>query len=679
MEKILTAIENHADDGPRAADIYFETANMDKRELAEYVATHKDELRELLGVRDLADKDGSPELTKEFWDMVKLGNSIQNPDPYQRHDYYGEDLKSVDSYMEDFGVQKEGGEYSDDMRAAFTNKDNPGYFGNFDRDMVTDLALREGLTYDEYIDRMKRSTDEWQRGNQARGYDADNGITWRWFTDLGQEIAFPRIREKKLAGLPATWEDYLGDIAEAGLNFVPGVGILNKLTGKVVAKLPETLGFISRLGIEGLESAAVPLGSQALDVALYSDDDPRGQWDWQRVGTQYGGAVGAKGAIKMLGRTAKDAASLRSGKAGEQKVRNAMEVIEDIGYDARNSIEKRGLAQQRMAELSKDANYMDFNGRTFMSPEQNKTGLFLGPEEGKAYMDFVIKKNEAERLAKSQGARTALAEQQRAYNNELKRIGEGSEKITDPNKKVKYIEDRLNEAEDKYDLTKPYNEFQVLNRSDKDIVQLPDGRFAYAEGGVIGGLDGSPKWQTNFMGQPDELPPKVIVLKQFDDPVSPKTETYKVGKVKQEVTEAPRDIVVRKELNKDKDFSSVASGRARWNKPVNTATNFAFNAAAREGIVGQGLDLDEKRQAALYNQMLTKLRPVVAESGKTPEGKRRAVDAVMNVLTYGLDNLPEEMYKKDKATYKAIAKQLGSADWSHWSDHKVPDQPTTSY
>lgn len=706
--KILTAIENHADDNDRASEIYFETVNMDKRELADYVASHLEELRELLGIRDLATKDGAPELTKEFWDMVKLGRSIQNPDPYQKHDYYGDDLKTVDSYMEDFGVQKENGEYNDDLRAAFTNPENPAYYGNFDRDMVRDLAQRDNISVDEYLDKIRRTADSWQRGNQARGYNADNGLTWRWFTDLGQELVFPRVREKKLAGQGASAEDFIGDLAELGLNFVPGVGILNKFTGKVVAKMPETLSLISRIGVEGLESAAVPLGSQALDIALYSDDDPRGDWKWERVGAQYTGAVGAKGVLKMAGSTAKNAASMNAGKAGEDRFRNAMKILEDVGYDAENSIARRGMAQRNQAAKAMDPRYNDET--SFLTPEQNKSGYMGDLGDVKRLNDFEVKRAEAERLAKSQGARKAYATAKRnldevdeelyVLDNTLAEAEEDGLDAVIYNGKEVSVADlqakrdaalaKRQKAEAKVQSTR--EKYISADNDGKNLVQLDDGSLMYNEYGVVGGLDvdGSriPMYYTTFddyVGTPTPIPAKVTVLKNFDDPIpdSP-TVTKGIGKgmgykpVTQTVEYAPRDKVVRPLLEEDKDFSSVASGRAKWNKPVNIGANVVFNAGAREGWVGQGLGLDEKRQAALYNQMLMKLRPLVAESGKSPEGKRRTVDAIMNVMDYGLDNLPEEMYKKDKATYKAIAAQLGSKDWSHWSESKVKDYPTTS-
>lgn len=703
MEKILTAIENHADDGPRAADIYFETANMDKRELAEYVAAHKDELKELLGIRDLASKEGSPETSKEFWELVRLGNSIMNTDPYTRHDYYGEDLPTVDDYMEKFGVQKEKGEFSDETKAAFTNPNNPAYFGNYDKDMIRDLALQEGLSVDEYLNKIRRTTDEWRRTRKERGYDPEGGVDiGKWLYDLGEEIAFPRLREARIAGKDWEMNDLVGDLAELGLSFAPGTGLISRATGKVVANWPKTVRILSNMGVNAVESAAVPLGSQALDVALYGDDDPRGKWDWDRVGAQYAGAIGAKGALKVGARAAKGVAEME-GKAGSAKFRDAMDVIEDIGYDAKNSIAKRGAIQEQRARTATNEKYNDKS--SFLTPEQNKTGYFGDVSDVKAYNDFMIRKAEAERLAKSQDARKAFAkareEATRAdgdyfaadnmYRKMQRDIQEGA---MVPKKEQMALEAKREAAlkrreESAQKMAKAKEDYIKANSDGHELVQLDDGTFVENKGGVVGGwkmpLYGDerlPKYEVSFNNGntvflPD-VPSKVTVLKNFDEPI-PEPTTIKVGKVEQSIDYAPRDKVVRKAIGNDKDFDSVASGRSRWNKPVNTATNIGFNAAAREGIVGQGLDMDEKRQAALYNQMLSKLRPLVAESDKSPEGKRRTVDAIMNVMTYGLDNLPEEMYKKDRATYKAIAKQLGSSDWSHWSDNKVKDYPTTSY
>ena len=206
------------------------------------------------------------------------------------------------------------------------------------------------------------------------------------------------------------------------------------------------------------------------------------------------------------------------------------------------------------------------------------------------------------------------------------------------------------------------------------IFQLPDGRFVKAEtvfsnpkGEVFAnefdnGIDAS---NLTFLQNNESVTPHDVPGVTIDD-----NEVH--------ISYKPRDYTVRRELKKDPDFDAVASGRAKLQPYINTATSAAFNAAAREGIVGAGLGLDEKRETALWNKQLSQLRPLV--TGDQPlEQKRQMADAIMNVMTYGLDNLPEEMFRKNPNAYKAIANQLGSSDWSHWSENKVPDYPTTSY
>ena len=135
-----------------------------------------------------------------------------------------------------------------------------------------------------------------------------------------------------------------------------------------------------------------------------------------------------------------------------------------------------------------------------------------------------------------------------------------------------------------------------------------------------------------------------------------------------------RDKVIRREIAHDPDFDAVASGRANRQPFYNTAAYAGFNAAAREGIVGEGLGLDDKRESALWNKQLDQLRPLVQQG--EPEYKRQMVDAIMNVMTYGKD-LPEEMYKQNRNAYDAIAQRLGISYNNSFKE--VADYPTTSY
>ena len=51
----------------------------------------------------------------------------------------------------------------------------------------------------------------------------------------------------------------------------------------------------------------------------------------------------------------------------------------------------------------------------------------------------------------------------------------------------------------------------------------------------------------------------------------------------------------------------------------------------------------------------------------------------MDVMSYGLDNIPEDKFAKRPEVYHAIAAKLGYPEWKHWSETKIPDYPTTSY
>lgn len=694
MEKIKKTLYNLAssesDMANEAYKVYELLENADEREVAEYIASHDGDMRRLLGVKALAEEGADTELGEQYFDLYTKGKSLLNPDPYKRTDYYGNDVKDVDHYMELLGVSKNGGKYTNDQRAAFTNPESPDYFGNYDRDFLQGRAMKElgnKATVDDLLGAMQRMGDSYRYNRAQRGYRADNSTdVVSWLTDAGQEFFAPRMREARLAGRDWSWSDLMGDAAELGLNFVPGVGVFNR-AGKLVARLPKGLQIPTKLVGEAVESSAVPLGSQAYDVIAYDDNDPRGHWDWGRVGAQYGGAIGAKGAIKMGARTAKDAANFAGGKANEGGVKRLLDAAEDIGYDTENALRNRSLALERKKELATSPAYID---RGYLTAAQNKSGFFGGPKNIKQYNDFEIRKAEAERLARSQKAREALDAAEQEYDQAFREFikSEPSQGMRTNGTDAGLAAKRARYSEAKRKLEKARSDFEQVNLSDRDIVQLDDGSFAYNEGGVIGGdkygntLHGYDTWSLGD-NISVKVPSNVKVLDQYTGRPYASAKSNVKPAEGQTVTHADRDVTVRKAIKDDRDFDAIASGRVKYQKPINTATNVVFNAGAREGIVGQGLDLDSKRRSALWNQQLMELRPYVSEAkGISPKEKRARVDAIMNVLSYGgLDNLPEEVYSKDANRYDEIANILGMQGWMHWSSDgaKVKDVPTPSY
>lgn len=703
MEKIKKILQNLAESESEMADEAYQVLvlleNADEAEVAEYIATHDADMRRLLGVKNLAEKGADTELAEQYFDLYTKGGNLLNPDPYRRTDYYGNDVKDVDHYMELLGVSKEGGEYTNDQRAAFTNPESPEYFGKRDRDYLQGRAMKElgnAATADDLMNIMTRMADSYRYNREQRGYNADNSTdVGAWLTDLGQEIFLPRMREARLAGREWGWEDLFGDAVELGLNFVPGVGVFNK-AGKLVARLPKGMQIPARLLGEAVESAAVPLGSQAYDVIAYDENDPRGQWDWKRVGAQYAGAIGAKGTIKMGARTAKDAANFAGGKSNETGVKQLLDVAEDLGHDSQNALNARNLVLQERAKVSLDPAYSRPN-KEYVSGQSLRTGEFRTPEPVKDLTDFEIRRSEAERLAGTQKFRDALDAAQAELDAANREYYVAS--LSGDMDAMRAAALRRSEASRKF--SDANRAFMQSDLSGREIVQLPDGRLAYKDGGIVGGtadMEGvkMPYYYPRQGATPSPLPEKVTVLKQYGEEIPDVADTYRFdfpeakavagAPAEQTVAYAPRDYTVIKTLPNDpavgRDLEAVMQGRAKFQKPVNTATNVLFNAGAREGIVGQGLDLDEKRRNALWNQMLGQLRPYVGGAkGISPKEKRARVDAIMNVLSYGgLDNLPAEVYKKDPERYEEIATALGMRGWMHWSSPKaqVNDAPSAS-
>ena len=667
LEKLNELAMNGNDD---ASELYEAAKDLDEREFAEFVLANDADLRAVLPLASLAEKEGDPGLVNEYFEALNLGKSIRDPDPYVRHDYYGKDLNDVDYWMGELGVAKPKDGYTNEMRAAFTNPESDSYFRKADPLMIKSKAQVAGMSPEQYLDQVDRVSTSWQNERSSRGYNADNTVNApQWAFDAIKMVVAPRVREAHLAGREASIEDFFGDFIELGLNFVPGTGLVSRATGKVVASWPATAKMLASLGVSGVEAAAVPVGSQLMDMALYDDTDPRGNWNTERVAAQYGGALAAKGMLKMGARSGKNAAELAYGDdAAKSGFRSAMDAIGEIGNDARNNIAQREASMKAMGELAKDARYA--RDGSFLTPEQNRTGVFATPEYLKNAKDFEIRAAEAERLAKSQKAREAYAKAEDEYYKAANEYGETFNEAKGLEEKREAALARKQAAEAKMNSAK--EDFIAQNKADRQIVQLPDGKFAYKEGGIVSNNEaGANYYMLDNLAEP--LPKKVTVLKEFDEGVPARTVTNNSG---QEISYAPRDPTVRKALQSDKDFATVASGAAGKQKYVNTGANVLFNAGAREGLVGQGFgDMTEKREAALWNQTMNKLRPLVADSNKGPEEKRRTVNAIMNVMYYGLDNLPEETYRRDRVIYRDIARILGSDDWSHWSDHSLEQEP----
>lgn len=697
MDKIIERLKQMALAGDNAADdVFMAVDGMNQNELADYVAQHDKELRKLLRVNYLVEKDSDTDLAKSYFDLLNKGREQASPDKGKKQGFYGEELRDVPYFMEKFGISKEGGKYSTKAQAEFVNA-----IDKLDDIELANLAWAEGYEGDaeRMRDDIRRAGMMLQQNLAREGFDPITGGR-----DIGRTVVggaagliAPRVHEANLAGQEPGIKDYVGDVVEGGLNFVPGFAAGSKAIRAGSKVLPKVLDNVAaKVGASALESAAVPLGSQAYDYAVYDKDDPRGKWDWGRVGAQYGGAIGAKGALKLAGSQGKNVLEQQGKAAAEGPAHRVMETIENIGDNASENIARRQLALERKAELAKQAEY---NSQNFLTAKQNESGYFATADDLADAEDFAIRKAEAERFANTQKARkefdtkgisSAQDVEVTPEGNVTIRYKDGSSELLsiDP-AVIPQGEDAIDNAIVRaYEAKYPGRAQRQSELAEKlsdygdypEIVQLPDGRFVKME--TIQTVDGVPTLYPETFGENAIKSPNITRLANNTEVTGNAMPTITLKNAEGEqvgsMTQKPRDYTVRRALNSDPDFAAVASGRAARQPLINTATNALFNAGAREGIVGEGLDLDSKRVNALWNKQLSQLRPLV--TGDQPvEQKRQMVDAIMNVMTYGLDNLPDGMFKANPNAYRAIARQLGSSDWKHSSEVGVPDYPTTSY
>ena len=695
MDKILKTLQVLAENGDEKADAVFQDIDgLNRNELADYVYTHDAQLRKILGVKNLVEKEGNPEFTKEYFDLLNQGRAMNNRDKYTKNDVYNQKLKDIPYYMEKFGLPKENGEYSLEDQIKFANS-----VSNLDRDELANLAWMEGFEGD--ADQMRneiKRTGERLVGDLARkGRSTETGsVTPMYFAKGAAGLIAPRIHEAYEMGNDITAADIGGDAVELGLNFVPGMSAVSK-GARVLSKfkplknLPGSVA--TRIASGAAEMGAAPLGSQAYDYAFYDKDDPRGQWDWARVGAQSAGGLAGLATIKGLGAQGKNLLEGTSGKSSTaDAAKSLMNVAENIGNDAKENIARRQLVMERKAEMARNPQY---NSQRFLTAEQNRTGHFATADDLADAEDFAIRKAEAERLANTQKVRQEyddLANSTGLDNIKPENIADnGVITIHKPDGSVETLEidpaylnldeDALNNAiaeawaakhpDIDQKMTESFG--KLFNYGDNEtIFQLPDGRFVKAET-----VFSSPKGELFANEFDNGIDASNLTLLQNNQSVTPHdVPGVTIGDDEVHISYKPRDYTVRRELKKDPDFDAVASGRAKRQPYYNTAAYAGFNAAAREGIVGEGLGLDDKRESALWNKQLLQLKPLVTPEGATPEYKRQMVDAIMNVMTYG-KKLPEDLYRQNRNAYDAIAQRLGISYDNSFKE--VADYPTTSY
>lgn len=682
MTKWQEQLKKRALNGDQEADdILWETRDMDDAQLAQYLAQNDEKVRSVLKMKSLADKDGDPTLTKEYYEMLNKG--IMAGQGEGRFDPNGNKLKTVDDYMQLMGVRPRDGGYTDDERAAFTNPESPSYFGKIPQDRLQLAAISQGFDNPEFLlEDMRRVGDMWQRGNQIEGYGPNNEIQpLEWTLSALKGFTLPRVKEAQKEGREVTWQDVSGDMVELGLNFVPGVGVVSK-TGKVVAALPKVPGAIAKTAAYGADVLAVPFGSQAYDVAVNQGRDvPRSEFDWERMAAQAALMGTGKAAAKQGIRAGKDIMEgSRGAQAGGAEFKAGKDFLENIGEKTDDLIARRQAMLDRKADLARQRKNVQLEGDVdILSGDATPDDLINAD-------NYRILKEEAERIANSQPERDAFLGEYGGFDA-LRQVSGTDRWPWIMNGEITDLSPQERLAKEFFDKIRA-DEVSNINIKyiDKNeagampVVQLPDGRFMYAkrveENNVpVLPQSGKPFTPDNYRVQfPD-------AEYAFPLPKDTKPTEFKYPFGHNDAAFLDRNQAAREQIMKDPLLSRKLEGAGNYRSEVarDVAASVLFTGAAHNELFGQLGGLEKKRADAWWNNQMRRLSKFTSGQNFSPKQRRDNFEAIMDVMSYGLDNIPEDKFRKRPEVYRAIAKELGAPDWKHFSENAVPDYPTTSY
>lgn len=711
MEKILERLQKLGLNGDEVADnLYWDAKDLDEDSFSLWVAENDKTLRDVLNIDNISLKPRQEDkaFLKQYNDLRNNGLSIFKGD--KKLAPSGKPMKTLDDFMGALGVGN--GDYNDNDRAAFSNPSNPAYWGNMSEEDRTLAAL--SLGYDS-ADEMGRDIDRvangFQRQNQIEGWDANNKLnTIQWIVSALKGAAAPRIKEAQLAGRDITWQDVTGDLAELGLNFIPGVGIAGK-GGRLVAKVPG-VGKIANSAAGSMigqgaglvaDQFVVPVGTQLIDSKVLYDPDvlgtetsglnPRsGEFSWSKAAAQASAIAGAKGAVKGAAMVGKNMLEQGLGnEVGGGAFREGVKAFESIGEKTDDLIRRRQAMLDRKAELAKKRENVTLRDDDDISNGLASTDDLINAE------NFKILTSEADRIAKSKKVRDDYRKAVSGDEAVNKILGAadkygktGQLEMADPYEVSKTYEKRIRDAEDaqtKYNGDAIENVYRKENENSPypHLLMLDDGRvvprsylthdgnlaypganYSFSAGGKLKPL--YYKYDDNFNRQLD-----------FDEYAKGGI-SFAPNKAIDESSGLSRNPAVLEQIQKDELLKRKLdpSKTALKENARDVTADAVFNALARDGVVGNVSDFDKKREDALWNRVMIKMRPLTANSKLSPETRKKNADAILNVMQYGLDGLPEDIYKQNPRVYKLIADNLEVKGWRHPSEVSNP-QPTTSY
>lgn len=696
MKKFQQLLYNSAENGnDEAAELYLKSMDLNDDELALWVANNDKKIREAIALNDYAsmlqyDEDGEiKEWLKEYNDLRQKGLLMFTGD--KRLGPTGQPLKTLDDFMTAFGVDPEP-DGNDDERAAFTNPENPKYWGNMSEEDKTLAAVSLGYDSSDDMKRdLDRAANQFQRVLKVEGWGPNNeGKPIHWIGSALLGLGAPRVKEAQLAGREPTWQDITGDVAEFGLNFVPGVGLVK--AGKVIAKLPKVGNIANNKAMKmagrGValvgDQAAVPVGTQLLDSKfLYNPNvfgentsvvNPRSEFDLTTIGLQTGAIAGAKGALRGFGGIGQSIFEQGMGnESGGEVSEKIFKAMERVGEKTDDLIARRQLMLDRKAELAKKRAIVTLKGDVDISANMGTVDDLINAE------NFRILTSEAERIANSKKARK-LYDVVKSGDEAARELTMREYGTILPITPEDYspLKKRLSEglAAQKKVKTTPEVEYRYANEQSpyKSLLMTTDGRVVPRDYVTIDGELRYPETDYTF-----KLDEKLTPLDyKYDDYYNSLKDHFR-NNAPIRVMPAPNDAIdasnvvsrnpaVLEQIEKDELLKRKLNPNTTFKREMlrDAAANVAFNALAREGLVGGDItQLNKAREDAIWNRTMNKLRPLTANPELSPEARKKNIDAILNVMQYSLDGVPHEIYAKNPKIYHTIADNLGIKEWYH--------------
>lgn len=521
------------------------------------------------------------------------------------------------------------------------------------------------------------------------------------------------------------------------LSKLPKVG--GKIAGSTAGQLAGTAfdQVAQPLVSQGLDAGILynpsVLGKPGDELNLRSEFSP------STVAAQGGAIAGVKGLAKQAAGVAKNFAETRYGKtAGGQAVQNLLTPIENINEKTDDLISRRQAVLDRKAELAKqrrnvgfetdldipagEANVADMqSAETFRILNSEAERLAKSEEARAAYRDAIAKDRAWATAGEKLEDAFAPIEQigkivpENFVADPAKYIevttGSGFKVIVPRDIDMDVLNGAMNEVRrrlDELDRFRATPEGQqaaaaaaaragatpeqakvvldYVNANETSpikgtLLELPDGNLVNSNWVTRRGDE----WRVRYPGadydvKVNEKPtPLSYQYEKTFDPGMDINELYGIKPVEGELS---RNKVVREKILQDDLLKRKLDPKATFRREAARDIGFGdlFNAMAREGVGGlsQATGIEEKRERALWNSMVGKLRELTTDTRMPIDKRRKYADAIMNVMQYGLDGLPAELFGADPETYREIAGKLGVTDWKHYTETNPQPTPSSS-